>query len=145
LSGEIAKLLLAEGVRALCSVPLVVRDHCLGTLNFGRLEGGPFSPEDAELLASIANQVAFTVENVLAFQQIAALKDKLAAEKVYLEEEIRTDYNFEEIIGDSPTLRMALHQVETVAPNDTTVLIYGETGTGKELIARAIHQLSQRR
>ncbi len=145
LSGEIAKLLLAEGIRALCSVPLVVRDRCLGTLNFGRVEEGSFSPQDAELLATIANQVAFTVENALAFQQIAALKDKLAAEKVYLEEEIRTDYNFEEIIGDSPALRIALRQVETVAPNDTTVLIYGETGTGKELIARAIHQLSQRR
>ena len=86
-----------------------------------------------------------SVENALAFQEIAELKDKLAAEKVYLEDEIRTEYNFEEIIGAFPALKRVLHQVETVAPTDSAVLIRGETGTGKELIARAIHELSQRR
>jgi formate hydrogenlyase transcriptional activator len=145
LPGEIARLLLAEGIEAMCSLPLMVHDRCLGTLNVGRQRGGPFSAEDADLLAAVANQIAFPVENSLAFQQIAELKDKLAAEKVYLEEEIRTDYNFEEIIGDSDGLRQALHQVQTVAPTDSTVLICGETGTGKELIARAIHQSSTRR
>jgi formate hydrogenlyase transcriptional activator len=145
LPAEICRLLLAEGIEAICSVPLTVHDRCLGTLNVGRVAGGSFREEDAELLAAVANQVAFAVENALAFQQIAELKDKLTAEKIYLEEEIRTDYNFEEIIGDSPGLRAALHQVETVAPTESTVLICGETGTGKELIARAIHQLSRRR
>src|SRR5205823_8878417 len=101
--------------------------------------------EDADLLAAVANQVAFSVENALAFQEITELKDRLAAEKVYLEDELRTDYNFEEIIGNSPALKRVLHQVETVAPTDSAVLVLGETGTGKELIARSIHDLSGRR
>jgi len=126
-------------------VPLTVHDRRLGTLSIGRLGGKPFSDCDAELLGSVSSQVAFSVENALAFQEIAQLKDKLAAEKVYLEDEIRTEYNFEEIIGQSAALKSALHQVETVAPTDSAVLICGETGTGKELVARAIHDLSQRR
>ncbi|TMA97400.1 MAG: GAF domain-containing protein [Deltaproteobacteria bacterium] len=145
LRSEIAGLLLAEGIQAMCSVPLAVRDRRLGALCIGRLGGEPFSVADAELLAAVAKQVAFPVDNALAFQEIAELKDKLAAEKVYLEDEIRTEYDFEEIIGQSSALKRVLHQVETVAPTDAAVLIGGETGTGKELIARAIHQLSQRR
>jgi formate hydrogenlyase transcriptional activator len=145
LSAEIAGLLLAEGIQWMCCVPLTVRDRRLGTLNMGRLGSEPFTGEDVELLATVANQVAFSVDNALAFQEIAALRDKLAAEKVYLEDEIRTDHNFEEIIGDAPALKRVLHQVETVAPTDSAVLICGETGTGKELIARAIHDLSRRR
>ena len=142
---EIVALLLAEGIESVCSAPMTVRDRRLGTLTIGRSGGEPFTAEDEELLASVANQVAFSVETALAFQEIASLKDKLAAEKVYLEEEIRTDYNFEEIIGQSGALKSVLHQVGTVAPTDSTVLILGETGTGKELIARAIHNLSRRR
>jgi len=145
LSADIARLLLAEGIQSMCCVPLTVHDRRLGTLNVGRFAGEPFTAEDADLLAAVANQVAFSVENALAFQEIAELKDRLAAEKVYLEDELRTDYNFEEIIGDSPALKRVLHQVETVAPTDSAVLILGETGTGKELIARAIHDLSGRR
>ena len=145
LSADIARLLLAEGIQSMCCVPLTVHDRRLGTLNVGRLGSEPFTAEDADLLAAVANQVAFSVENALAFQEIAQLKDKLAAEKVYLEDELRTDYNFEEIIGDSPALKRVLHQVETVAPTDSAVLVLGETGTGKELIARAIHDLSGRR
>src|SRR5437879_1763936 len=129
----------------MCSVPLTVHDRRLGTLSIGRLGGEPFTTSDAKLLASVANQIAFPVENALAFQEIAQLKDKLAAEKVYLEDEIRTEYNFEDIIGESSALKRVLHQVETVAPTDSAVLIRGETGTGKELIARAIHDLSGRR
>ena len=143
--GNFAKLLLEEGIQALCCLPLTVHDRRLGTLNVGRLDGRPFTAEDEELLAAVANQVAFAVENALAFQEIAALKDKLAAEKVYLEDEIRSDYNFEEIIGEAPALKQALREVRTVAPTESTVLIRGETGTGKELIARAIHHLSPRR
>jgi formate hydrogenlyase transcriptional activator len=145
LEGEVPRLLVAEGIQSMCSVPLTVRDRRLGTLNIGRLGGEPFPESDAELLASVASQVAFSVENALAFQEIGQLKDRLAAEKVYLEDEIRTEYNFEEIIGQSAALRRVLHQVETVAPTDSAVLIRGETGTGKELAARAIHDLSQRR
>src|SRR6266446_1786279 len=145
LRSEIAGLLLAEGIQTMCSVPLAVHDRRLGMLCIGRLGGEPFSVADAELLAAVAKQMAFAVENALSFQEIAELKDKLTAEKVYLEDEIRTEYNFEEIIGQSPALKRVLHQVETVAPTDSAVLICGETGTGKELIARAIHDLSRRR
>jgi len=145
LDSEVARTLLAEGIQSMCSVPLIVHDRRLGTLSIGRLGGEPFTDCDAELLASVASQVAFSVENALAFQEIAELKDKLTAEKVYLEDEIRTEYNFEEIIGQSTALKRVLHQVETVAPTDSAVLICGETGTGKELVARAIHELSGRR
>ena len=145
LDSEVARLLLGEGLQSMCSVPLIVHDRKLGTISIGRLGGEPFTDCDAELLGSVAQQVAFAVENALAFQEIAELKDKLAAEKVYLEDEIRTDYNFEEIVGQSPALKQVLHQVETVAPTDSAVIVYGETGTGKELIARAVHELSGRR
>jgi formate hydrogenlyase transcriptional activator len=93
----------------------------------------------------VASQVAIAVENALAFREIAELKNKLAEEKLYLEDEIRTEMNFEEIVGESAALKQVLAQVETVAPTESTVLVQGETGTGKELIARAIHNLSQRR
>jgi formate hydrogenlyase transcriptional activator len=145
LSAEVAGSLLAEGVESMCCVPLAVHDRRLGTLSIGRLGGEPFTHDEEDLVAAVAKQLGFLVENALAFQEIAALKDRLAAEKVYLEEELRTNYNFEEIVGHSPALQRALHQVETVAPTDSTVLILGETGTGKELIARAIHDLSGRR
>src|SRR5436309_2830108 len=142
---EVGAALLAEGIQSMCTVPLTVHDRRLGTLSIGRLGTEPFTACDSELLASVASQVAFSVENSLAFQEIAELKDKLAAEKVYLEDEIRTEYNFEEVIGQPPALKRVLHQVETVAPTDSAVLICGETGTGKELIARAIHERSRRR
>jgi formate hydrogenlyase transcriptional activator len=145
LDSDVGRALLAEGIQSMCSAPLTVRDRRLGTLSIGRLGGEPFGDCDAELLAAVAGQVAFSVENALAFEEIAQLKDKLAAEKVYLEDEIRTEYNFEDIIGESATLKRVLHQVETVAPTDSAILICGETGTGKELIARAIHDLSGRR
>jgi formate hydrogenlyase transcriptional activator len=145
MSAEIVSLLRAEGIDSVCSAPMLVHDRRLGTLTIGRAGGEPFTVDDEELLASVANQVAVSVDTALAFQEIAALKDKLSAEKAYLEEEIRTDYNFEEIVGRSDVLQRVLHQVGTVAPTDATVLILGEPGTGKELIARAIHNLSGRR
>src|SRR5262249_51397513 len=92
-----------------------------------------------------AGQVAIAVENALSYQRIEELNERLAEEKVYLEDEIRTDNRFEEIIGQGSAIKAILKQVETVAPTDSTVLIYGETGTGKELLARAIHDLSPRR
>jgi len=144
MSHEFVARLLAEGVQSVCCVPLTVRDHRLGTLNVGRLDGEPFTTDDVDLLAAVAHQVAFAVENMLAFQEIAGLKDRIAAENVYLQEEIRTERNFEDIIGESESLRQVLEMVETVAPTESTVLIRGETGTGKELIARAIHDRSAR-
>jgi formate hydrogenlyase transcriptional activator len=141
----VAQRLLAEGVESFCCVPLLSHDRALGTLNVGSRQPGAFSPDDVALLGQVAQQIAIAVENGLAYRQIAELKEKLSSEKLYLEDEIRTEHNFEEIIGQSHALKHALAQVEVVAPTDSTVLIQGETGTGKELIARAIHNLSGRR
>ncbi len=134
-----------DGLRSACIIPLLAHDRALGTLDIASRSEHAFTGGDAELLTHIAGQIAIAVENALAYREIAALKNKLASEKVYLEEEIKTNYNFEEIIGRSAALKQVLKQVETVAPTDSVVLIYGETGTGKELIARAIHHLSGRR
>jgi len=144
-SSPLAQRLLEKGVRSFCSVPLFSRDRTLGTLNLGRFQEAAFTPDDVDLLTDVGRQVSIAVENGLAYQQIAELKEKLNTEKLYLEDEIRTNFNFGEIIGESPALRQVLKQVEIVAPTDSTVLIQGETGTGKELIARAIHTLSGRR
>jgi formate hydrogenlyase transcriptional activator len=144
-SGEpvvVDKMVKGDLVKAVCAVPLIGRDRVLGALGVGRPD--PFSPKDVGFLQQVAGQVAIAVENALAYGEIAALKDKLSREKLYLQDEIRSELNFEEIIGKSEALRKVLQQVETVAPTDSTVLIYGETGTGKELIARAIHDLSSR-
>ena len=142
---EIIRLVVAEGMRSGCWLPLLSRQRVLGTLNVLSRRENAFTPEDLELLRQVSNQVAIAVENGLAFQQIAELKDKLTEEKLYLEDEIRSQYNFEEIIGESAVWKRVLEQLETVAPTDSSVLILGETGTGKELIARAIHNLSGRR
>ena len=137
--------LLAEGLRSCISVPLVRGERLLGALNVASARESAYTQDDVDLLAQIGNEVAIAVENALAYRQIAELTDKLAKEKDYLEDEIRTEYNFEEIVGDSPALRSVLRDVETVAPTDSSVLIGGESGTGKELIARAIHNLGSRR
>ena len=133
------------GLKSGVVVPLISHDRALGTLGVGSLKEKAFTEDDADLLNQVGKQVAIAVENALAFREIDALKTQLEEEKLYLEEEIRTEYNFEEIIGNSPILKRVLQDVETVAVTDSTVLIYGETGTGKELIAHAIHNLSPRR
>jgi formate hydrogenlyase transcriptional activator len=126
-------------------VPLIVGNRALGILNFGSLEPDAFAPSAVVWIEQVARQVAMAVSNAQAFREIGELKDKLAEERLYLESEIRTEHPFEEIVGDSATLRRSLQQVEVVAPTDSTVLLLGETGTGKELIARAIHDRSSRR
>jgi len=145
IESEITRRLLDQGVRSLCSVPLLSRDKVFGTLDVMRSREQDFTSAESELLSQVAHQIAIAVENALVYQEIAALKERLSKEKLYLEEEIRTEYNFEEIIGESVTLRKVLKQVEVVAPTDSTVLVLGETGTGKELIARALHDRSGRR
>lgn len=135
----------AAGVKSNCNVPLIFRNRVLGVLGIGRLHENAFTSDDVDLLIQIANQVALAVENAFAFHEIEKLKNKLEEEKLYLEESIQTDHNFQDIIGESQALKHVLQQVETVAETGSTVLIYGETGTGKELIARAIHNISPRR
>jgi formate hydrogenlyase transcriptional activator len=137
--------LAVSGLKSICCLPLITRLHVLGTLNVGSTRENAFSEADIDFLSQVAGQAAIAIENATAYQEIAQLKDRLAEEKLYLQDEIRTDRNFGEIIGDSPQFRNVLAQVETVAPTDASVLILGETGTGKELIARAIHDLSGRR
>ena len=142
---SVSRLFLAEGLNSGCIVPLITANRTLGTLSLSSHRVGAFTQEDVDLLMRVANQVALAIENALAYREIAELKNKLADEKLYLEEEIRTEYTFEEIVGESPALKRVLSQVETVAPTDSSVLVLGETGTGKEVIARAIHDLSPRR
>ncbi|PYT77350.1 MAG: Fis family transcriptional regulator [Acidobacteria bacterium] len=142
---EVVHALRREGLQAVCCVPLIHREHTFGTLNLASRRVDAFTPADVELLQPVGAQIAIAVENALAFKEIDALKDKLAVEKLYLEEEIRSELNFEEIVGESAALKRALGQVELAAPAGTTVLLLGETGTGKELFARAIHNLSPRR
>ena len=137
--------LVAEGMRSHCVVPLIVRGKSIGTLNVAHTTTGQYSEENAEFLQEVANQVALAVENMQSYEEIAALKARLEKENTYLQEEIRTEHNFEEIIGNSHTLLEMLRAVEKVAPTDSTVLVFGETGTGKELIARAIHNRSLRK
>ena len=147
-SPEWRKKATAERLNSFCDLPLISRDRLLGMLAVARRDENAFGPEEVEFLTQVANQVAIGVENALAYSEIADLKNRLAQEKLYLENEIRSDRNFEGfegIVGESPTLRYVLNMVETVAPRDSTVLLLGETGTGKELVARAIHERSRRR
>ncbi|MDT3778118.1 sigma 54-interacting transcriptional regulator [Nitrospira sp. MA-1] len=140
-----ARQLIAEGVKFGCCVPLMLPDRVLGTLNVGSTRPSAFSTGDADLLTQVAGQVVIALENALVYREITELKEKLEKENVYLRDEIRTEANFEEIVGESQGLKHVLQQLEIVAPTDSTVLILGETGTGKELIARALHQLSTRK
>src|SRR3984957_3496855 len=134
-----------EGVKAHCLIPLVDRGRILGFLSILRTTDTPFTSEDVDFLSRASGQIAIAIENALAYKEISELKDNLAQEKVYLEEEFRSEMGFEQIIGNSAALRHVLQLVETVAPNDSTVLLLGETGTGKELVARAIHDRSHRK
>jgi len=145
LTSEASDILAAEGIKTFCNIPLVNRGRALGILSILRTTETPFSRGDVDFLSRASGQIAIAIENALAYHEISQLKDKLAQEKLYLEEEIRSEMNFENIIGNSPALKHVLELVETVATSDSTVLLLGETGTGKELIARAIHDRSRRK
>ncbi|HEX7318210.1 MAG TPA: sigma 54-interacting transcriptional regulator [Pyrinomonadaceae bacterium] len=131
--------------KSACLAPLVSHGRKLGIAGVSSTEEAKFNEKDLELFSQITSQLALAVENALQFGEIEGLKNKLASEKLYLEEEIKAEYNFGEIVGQSRALKVVLEQLKTVAPTDSVVLICGETGTGKELIARAIHDLSSRR
>jgi formate hydrogenlyase transcriptional activator len=136
---------LDPSVGAGCWLPLVGRERTLGVLSILSHHAGAFTDEDLAMFTQVGNSIALALDNAMAFQEMSEQKEKLREEKLYLEDEIRTQFNFQEIVGNSRLLRQALAQVETVAPTDSTVLILGETGTGKELLARAVHDLSPRR
>jgi len=136
---------LEDGVRSYVIVPLVVRSTAIGTLAVASVKPNQYSEADAEFLRDAAGQIALALENMKAYQEIAALKARLEHENVYLQEEIHREHNFVEMVGSSLALLAALRKVDQVAPADTTVLVSGETGTGKELVARAVHDRSTRR
>ncbi|HEV2801421.1 MAG TPA: sigma 54-interacting transcriptional regulator [Pyrinomonadaceae bacterium] len=136
---------IAAGFRSSCNAPLIARDFALGSVVVASHNEAAFNERDADFLSHIASQLALAVENAVQYRQIEELKNKLASEKLYLEEEIKAEYNFAEIVGQSRALKNVLEQLKTVAPTESVVLICGETGTGKELIARAVHDLSARR
>lgn len=141
---EFEKCMLREGFRASCSVPLISASGALGTLDIASRKHDTFAAADVELMKRSAPQIATAIGNSRAYEEVASLKDKLAKEKIYLEQEIRDVLDLEHVVGRSPLLTHVLEQVKTVAPSDASVLILGETGTGKELIARALHNLSPR-
>ncbi len=134
----------SHGFRSLCALPLVVRGRSIGAITMGSLNRAQYSEADAEFLMEVAAQIAIAVDNMRAHEEMEGLKSRFEAEAVYLQEELKTEHNFEEIIGQSAPLRDLLRKVEQVAPATTTVLIRGETGTGKELLARALHDRSRR-
>jgi formate hydrogenlyase transcriptional activator len=136
--------LAAEGIRSMCVVPMALQGVCIGLLSVVSQQRDRYSDEDAMFLQELANQVTLAIQNMRSYEEIDSLKARLEKENVYLQEELRAEHNFEEIVGNSPALLKALHAVDQVAPTDSTVLIYGETGTGKELVARAIHSRSER-
>ena len=133
------------GFEACAAFPLVSRNRVLGTFNLGWRQEEKMTDEVIQLLSDVANEVAIVIENAVNYREIAESAQRLSVEKLYLEEEIRTEHNFEEIVGSSAALMSVLQQIQTVAPTDSTVLIEGETGTGKEVLARAIHNLSSRK
>jgi formate hydrogenlyase transcriptional activator len=134
-----------HGFRSLCALPLTVRGRRIGAITVGSLAKNQYAETDAEFLMEIANQIAIAVDNMKLHEETEALKARFEAEAVYLQEEIKTEYNFDEIIGQSAPLRQLLRNVEQVAPTEATVLVQGETGTGKELVARAVHDRSRRK
>ena len=132
-------------MRSYLIVPLIARDQAIGAVLLASFEPDRYATDDIPFLEGVAEQIALAVENMRAYEEIARLRARLEDENRYLQEEIKTEHNFEEITGQSPGMKQVFKMISTVAPTDSTVLVIGETGTGKELVARAIHDLSSRR
>ena len=136
---------LAEGTESIVITALRAANRPLGVITLGSKRPDHFRPDDLDLMGQIATQISLALDNALAYERLNASRDQIEEERLYLESEIRAEYNFEDIVGKSAALRKVLQQIEIVAPTDSTVLLHGETGTGKELVARAIHSLSSRK
>ena len=145
LPASILENLKAESIAIVAVAPLTTAGGPLGALTIGSRVPNSFSQDDLELLSQISTQIALAVENAVAYGRVTAARDRLEEERLYLESEIASEHNFEDIVGNSPALRAVLEQISIVAPTSSTVLLHGETGTGKELMARAIHNNSPRR
>jgi formate hydrogenlyase transcriptional activator len=135
---------LQEGLGRMINLPLIVHDTCLGTLNIGSVQTGEPDPEDLKFLQLVATQISFAIDHVHAYERIKRLSEQLSRENEYLVEEVRLSRNLGTMVGESPAFQQVLTLVKAVAPTNTTVLLLGETGTGKELLARAIHDSSPR-
>ena len=144
LPGPIVEKLKAESITSMAIAPMVTAGGPLGLMTMGSRRAQDFGQEDLDLLSQISNQIALAVDNAIAYGRVTEARDRLEEERLYLESEIRSEYNFEDIVGKSAALRRVLEQVAIVAPTSSTVLLHGETGTGKELLRRAIHNLSPR-
>src|SRR5215470_11441759 len=145
LPAQIVEKLKAESITSMAIAPMVTASGPLGVITMGSRRPNSFGQEDLDLLSQISNQIALAVDNAIAYGRVTEAKDRLEEERLYLESEIRSEYNFEDIVGKSAALRKVLDQIGIVAPTGSTVLLHGETGTGKELFARAIHNRSPRR
>src|SRR5271165_334278 len=144
LSPVVRDALAAERIEAMIVTALRTSNRPLGVMTLGSKKADHFRADDLDLLAQIATQISLALDNALAYENLNTSRNQIEEERLYLESEIRAEYNFEDIVGKSAALRKVLQQIEIVAPTDSTVLLHGETGTGKELIARAIHSLSSR-
>jgi formate hydrogenlyase transcriptional activator len=134
--------MVAEGLKSGCDLPLIGRRGVLGVLGALKRSESGFQREDVEFLEQVSRQVAIAVENALDYETAVTDRDAEKKQRRYLEEEIRAEFG--EIVGESRALKTALSLVSVVAPTDSSVMILGETGTGKELVARAIHKLGRR-
>jgi formate hydrogenlyase transcriptional activator len=142
---EVLQRLKAESIAAMAVAPLGTSNGPLGLMSMGSKRPNNFGQEDLDILSQISAQISLALDNALAYGRLTASRNRLEDERLYLESEIRAEYNFEDLVGKSGALRKVLDQIEIVAPTGSTVLLHGETGTGKELIARAVHSLSPRR
>jgi formate hydrogenlyase transcriptional activator len=145
LPARVAEKLKAESITSMAIAPMVTATGPVGLITMGSRQPNNFGQKDLDLLSQISNQIALAVDNAIAYGRVTEARDRLEDERLYLESEIRSECNFEEIVGRSASLRKVLDQIAIVAPTGSTVLLHGETGTGKELLARAIHNLSPRR
>ncbi len=141
----IARMLRAESIASVTALPLVGGSGPIGAMVLGSRKENSFNQADLDLLSQVSSQISLAIDNALAYGRLSASRDHLEDQRVYLESEISSEYNFEDIVGRSSAFQKVVEQVTIVAPTDSTVLLHGETGTGKELIARAIHNLSSRR